>query len=146
MLGVRLWRWRFVVAMRADRVLFGAACALWLCSCTNHLGCDVDGVTRNLGGTGLMDCGIARSQVSAVDACAVQNFRARATFRALYEKKDGSLEGIIHAAGDKYFAIRTDVDGGDVESAECKSGSVVTDNGRTFVQCDKPGAFSAACH
>jgi hypothetical protein len=145
-LGVRLGRYRFVVGLRADRVLLGAACALLLCSCSNDLGCDLDGVTRDLGGTGLMDCGIARSDVSAVDACAVQSFRARATFRAVYEKKDGSLQGVIHAAGDKYYAIRTSTDGGDVESAECKGASIVTEDSRTFVECDKPGAFSKACH
>lgn len=143
---MRLHRYRFVLAMRADRVLLGAACALLLCSCSNDLGCDLDGVTRDLGGSGLMDCGIARSDVSAVDACAVESFEMRATFRAVYEKKDGSLQGVVHAAGDKYYAIRASSDGGDVERAECKGASIVSQNGRTFVQCDKPGTYSKACH
>jgi hypothetical protein len=145
MRNVRLRRYRFVVAMAGDRVLLAAACALCLCSCSTDLGCDLDGVTRDLGGTGLMDCGIARAQVSVVDDCAVKAFRARSTFRALYEKKDGSLQGVVHAAGDKYYAIRTATDGGDVESAECKGGSITTQNGRTFVQCDEPGMFTKAC-
>jgi hypothetical protein len=139
-------RYRFVVAMRSDRVLLAAACALLLCSCADELGCDVDGVTRDLGGTGLMDCGIARSDIDAVDKCAVGSFRRRDTFRALYEKKDGSLSGIVHAAGDEYYAVRASSDGDQVERAQCEGASIVSKDGRSFVQCDKPGPFTKACN
>jgi hypothetical protein len=138
-------RYRFVLGMRA-RALLGAAVLLAaLSGCSHELGCDIDGVSRDLGGAGLMDCGIASSDIDAMDKCAVANFRADKTFRALYEKKGGSLEGIVHAAGGKYYALRAAADGRDVERAQCKSASIVTMDGRTYVQCDKPAAFSKAC-
>jgi hypothetical protein len=138
-----------VFAMRARRVLVVAGLLCPLLGCADQLGCDLDGVSRGLGGAGLIDCGIASkdtSDTSTVDRCAVTSFQTRATFRAIYEQKDKSLEGIVHAAGDKYYALRASPSGDAVERAQCKSASITTDGSRTFVACEKPGAYAKACN
>jgi len=140
--AVRHW---FALRMPAYRVLLASASAAGMLGCANQHGCDIGGVSRDLGGTGLIDCGIAGSDPSDVDACAVSAFMMRSTFRAIYEKKDGSLQGVIHAAGDTYYALRASAKGDAVQYAQCKSGSVVDQGTRTLVQCDKPGAYVAAC-
>jgi hypothetical protein len=133
--------------MRAQRVRLAAAAACAVIGCAHELGCDLDGVTRSLGGPGLMDCGIASSSdTSAVDDCAVTQYEMRGTFRAIYENKNKTLQAVVHAAGDKWYALRATASGDGVERTECKGGSIVTEGTRAYVQCDKPGTFAPACH
>jgi hypothetical protein len=120
--------------------------ALALGGCASELGCDLNDSTRDLGGAGLMDCGLAEyGDTDTVDTCAVREHGARGTFRAIYERKDGSLEAVVHAAGDRYYLFRADADGDHVKRAECESASVVTDGDREFVECDSHGEFRAVC-
>ena len=122
-----------------------ASAAIVLSACANSLGCDLDGISRDLGGAGLMDCGIASDDTSNVDACAVTAFRMRSTFRAIYEQPDGSLQAIVHAAGDSYYLLRASKSGDSVERADCQSASLASEGTRQFVQCEKPSAFREAC-
>ena len=127
--------------------LLSAGCAwVGLAGCAGDLGCDLDGTTRELGGAGLIDCGLAeRGNTGVVDRCAVTAFMRRDTFRALYERKDGSLEAVLHAAGGRYYSLRASAAGDDVTRADCKGASVAAEGSRTFVQCDDPGEFRKAC-
>lgn len=114
--------------------------------CASELGCDLHGVTRKLGGVGLMDCGLGeQDNTSVVDRCAVNAFTARLTFRALYERSDGSLEAIVHGAGGHYYALRAAADGDAVQQADCEGAEIVTDGSRKYVRCEGRGDFEPAC-
>lgn len=118
----------------------------FVAGCAGDLGCDLDGTTRKLGGSGLMDCGLAeKGNTTDVDRCAVTAEQSRTTFRAIYVRKDGSLEAVVHGAGDHYYLLRASSDGDEVKRADCEGASVVTDGTRQFVECDEPGEFRKAC-
>lgn len=134
--------------MRGDATLLPMVIvALGLAGCANDLGCDLDGVSRDVGGPGLMDCGIAHpDDTDVVDRCAVTAFGRGETFRAIYEQSDDSVEAVVHGAGDHYYSLRSSSSGDHVERADCKGGSIVEDGSRRFVQCDRPSAFRKACN
>lgn len=102
-----------------------------------------------LGGPGVIDCGVASvddtSEIFDVDRCAVETYNARGTFRAIYEQEDGSLEAVVHAAGDTYHLLRVQVESTRIERADCGGAHVVQTDGRTYVQCDDPSRFAPVC-
>jgi hypothetical protein len=107
--------------------------------------CDIEAQSRAIGGAGLEDCGIARSdQTTVVDRCAVTAFEGNKTFRALYELDDGKLQALVHAAGGAYLLLR-EADSG-VERADCSGAHSVRANGRNYVECDDPTGFAPLCH
>jgi hypothetical protein len=133
-------------AARAGNALLGLS--LWcLAGCSGDPVCNIDATTRRVGGAGVMDCRISSDEesVARVDQCSVEAYQARATFRAIYRQEDGTLEAIIHAAGDTYHLLRTEVDGPGIEEADCEGAHVVRDQGRTYVHCDDPGEFTRIC-
>jgi hypothetical protein len=120
--------------------------AIVVAGCANDLGCDLDGVSRDVGGTGLMDCGIAKpDKTDTVDRCAVTAFGRGQTFRAIYEQDDESVEAVVHGSGDHYYLLHSSAGGDHVERADCKSASIVDEGSRRFVQCEHPSAFRPAC-
>ena len=119
--------------------------ALALASCNGDDDCNIETQSRELGGAGLQDCGIAHgSNASIVDRCAVDAYAMNATFRALYELDDGRLQAIVHAAGDSYFLLR-EGEGGGVERADCADGVVANQDGRRFIDCQDAGEFEPIC-
>lgn len=129
--------------------LASIACAVLLLSvfaaCGGEEGCDFDAETRDVGGIGLMDCGFARGDdASAVDRCAVTAYRMGITFRAVYERSDGSLDALVHGTGG-YALLRTDADGSVIERADCEDAHEVQRDGRSFVECTDSGVFDTVC-
>jgi hypothetical protein len=124
-----------------------AALVCCLAGCGGESECNIDTTTRRVGGAGVMDCRITTEQYSIerVDQCAVEAYQARATFRAIYRHDDGTLEAIVHAAGDTYHLLRTDADGPGIEEADCVGAHLVQEQGRTYVQCDEPDDFVRIC-
>lgn len=137
----------------ATRALAGAAAwaiVAWLPSTGSGCGgdddCEFDNVLRDIGGVGLMDCGIAsEDDTSDVDDCAVDAYRANQTFRALYEQDDGGLRAIVHAAGDSYHVVTLSGEDGSIARAECEGGVLVQENGRSYVDCADPEPFRDVC-
>jgi hypothetical protein len=117
------------------------------CGCGDEEGgCDIESRSRKLGGTGLIDCGIAGpGDTSTVDDCAVSAFQSRSTFRALYELENGDLEAIVHAAGDSYHTLRQPPDETVVERIDCGDAEVVTRGTRRYVVCTDPGTPREIC-
>jgi hypothetical protein len=137
------------LAKRAPRLAaVGLGAAAWLSAgsaCGGSDDCEFDSVLRDTGGVGLTDCKIARvDDTEEVDACAVSAYRARQTFRAIYEQEDGGLRAIVHAAGDSYHVV-TLADDGSIARAECGGGVLVQENGRSYIDCDEPGEFRDVC-
>jgi hypothetical protein len=117
-----------------------------LAGCGGDDECEFDAVTRDIGGVGLTDCGIAdRDDPSEVDECAVSAYRGNQTFRAIYEQDDDGLEAIVHAAGDSYHLVRLSGEDGTITRADCAGGQFVSEDGREYIACDEPGPFSVAC-
>jgi hypothetical protein len=115
-------------------------------SCAGEDECEFDSVTRDVGGVGLIDCGIASIEdTSEVDECAVSAYQAGQTFRAIYEQEDDGLEAIVHAAGGTYHLVRLSGDDRRITRAECAGASFVQEAVRRTIACDEPGPFSAAC-
>lgn len=130
-----------------SRARFGHA-ALLVAALSGGVGCaedecNIDEYTRDLGGIGVMDCGLAGDDTSAVDECALTAYRGRKTFRALYENEDGDLEAIVHAAGGTYHLVREA--GSMLEQADCKGGQEEVTDDRRRVGCDGQGAFETVC-
>jgi hypothetical protein len=116
-----------------------------LAACGGDQECEIDAVSRDLGGAGLLDCGIApEDDTRTVDACAVMAHRSRQTFRALYERGEGRIEGIVHAVGDTYHLLRVTGDGA-IARADCSGARVAQDGTRSHVVCDGDPAFEAVC-
>jgi hypothetical protein len=116
-----------------------------LAACGGDDECEFNSVTRDVGGSGLVDCGIAHvDDTGSVDRCAVTAFTSNNTFRALYEQEDGDLLALVHAAGDTYHLLRLSEDGR-IEQADCSGGSVQQEGTRSFVRCDDPSNFELVC-
>ncbi|MDD9934339.1 MAG: hypothetical protein OXT09_12090 [Myxococcales bacterium] len=124
-------------------VLLAASTAL--VGCSSDDGCDLDDYTRDQGGFGLMDCGLAFDDTSAVDACAVMALRQGGTFRALYETEDGGLEAIVHTSEGVYIQVRTPADGASLEQTPCEDGILIEEDGRSYVGCFEPGEAELVC-
>jgi hypothetical protein len=123
-----------------------AGLAIAASSCAGEDECEFDAVTRDTGGVGLIDCGIAPFEdPSEVDECAVDAYQAGQTFRAIYEQEDRGLEAIVHAAGGTYHLVRLSGDGQRITRADCAGATFIQEDGRRTVACDRPGPFSAAC-
>jgi len=138
--GVRRTRATGLMALAA------MVCASSGAGCGGENECEFEAITREVGGVGLMDCGIAsRDDTSEVDDCAVSAYQANHTFRAIYEQADDGLEAIVHAAGDTYHLIRLSGDGRSITRADCEGGLFVQEDGRRYIACDEPGSFRAAC-
>jgi hypothetical protein len=121
------------------------ACLL-LVACGDEDSCDLDAYTRDQGGFGLMDCGIASAgETSAVDACAEMAQRQGVTFRAIYETDDGGLEALVYTSDDEYIQVRTPADGSTLEQERCGSGVLTQETGRTYVSCLDPGEPEVVC-
>ena len=115
-------------------------------SCGGDDECEFDRVLRDIGGAGLIDCGIADFQDTAeVDACAVEAHAANQTFRAIYEQEDGELQGIVHASGDSYHLVTLAADGRTIARAECEDGLYTQAGARTYINCVDPGPFRTVC-
>ena len=121
-----------------------ATCAIGSAGCDEDE-CELDAVTRRLGGAGLIDCGLATDNPSDVDRCAVSANRAGSTFRALYEREDGGVDVIMRIAGGDYIALQLVPDDGRIERASCASGRIATSSGRSFVECVDRGDFTLVC-
>lgn len=131
--------------------------AVWQCcviagvfahpGCADDDACDLGDISRELGGVGLIDCGISDSaeDTAAVDRCAVSAYAGGSTFRAVYERAQGGLEAIVRVAGGDYLVLRQSDDGGSVERADCASARVVDEAGRTYVECVDRGEFDPVC-
>ena len=123
-----------------------ATCAAGSAGCGEDE-CELDAVTRRLGGACLIDCGLATGDPSEVDSCAVRENGAGSTFRALYEREDGGVDVIMRVAGGDYIALQLLPEDGRIERASCARGRVVTDmvSGRRFVECVDRGEFALVC-
>jgi len=144
---------RVLARSRGSAVLrpaWPALLAIWVgvqgwAGCASKDDCNIETQTRDLGGAGLMDCGLASTDdTHTVDACAVAAFAGRNTFRAIYERSDGTLEALVHAAGDAYLTLRESPDG--IERRDCKSAHVVDDADRSYVECVEPSAPTIVCN
>lgn len=137
-------RHHFVNAWRSTLVV---ACSWALVGCNDGTECNINSASRMLGGPGVIDCKVASAGESSqyVDTCAVETYNARGTFRALYERDDGTLDAIVHAAGDTYHILRMRAEANSVEQADCEGAHVVSVDGRTYVQCDDPTPFRVLC-
>ena len=121
-----------------------ATCATGSAGCGEDE-CELDAVTRRLGGAGLIDCGLATDDPSAVDNCAVRENAAGSTFRALYEREDGGVDVIMRVAGGDYVALQRVPEDGRIERASCDGGRIANSSGRRFVECIDRGEFSLVC-
>lgn len=118
---------------------------LLIVSCAGGDECELDAVSRDVGGTGLIDCGIASpTDSSSVDRCALTAYRGNNTFRAIYEREDGGLEAFVHAAGGSYHLLRLAPDG-NIERADCDGAVVVQEGARSYVSCEEPSEFEVVC-
>ena len=98
-----------------------ATCATGSAGCGEEE-CELDSVTRKLGGAGLIDCGLAIGDPSNVDRCAVSANRAGSTFRALYEREDGGVDVIMRVAGGGYVALQLVAEDGRIEARQLCGG------------------------
>ena len=114
-----------------------------VCFGCNNDPCDISVVSRDLGGPGLMDCGVAAAVGASANQCAVDALRQDHTFRVFTEAADGELEGIVHAAGGEFFAQRTR--GARVEQAACGGAEVVGASGAQRVECTGAGDYEVVC-
>lgn len=135
----------------ARRVLFlsaALAAGAWSSigsGCGGGDDCEFDSVLREVGGVGLMDCGIADvGETREVDSCAVRAHQADHTFRAIYEQDDGGLRAIVHAAGDTYHEVTLSPDGSIVR-AQCAAAVLVQESGRSYIDCDDPEEPRTVC-
>ena len=133
------------VTSAARSLLVLTALAALVTGCATDDDCTLEARSRELGGAGLMDCGLASTDdTGTVDRCAVAAFKARSTFRAIYERKDGMLEALVHAAGDAYLTLRETSSG--LERRDCAGAHVVEDAGRSYVECVEPSDPVAECN
>jgi hypothetical protein len=107
--------------------------------------CELNAVTRELGGAGLVDCGLATGDSSDVDRCAITAHRNGSTFRALYEREDGGVDVIMRIAGGDYVALRLVPEERRIEQATCDGGRVTVSGGRSYVECEGRGEFGLVC-
>lgn len=133
------------VSSAVPRALLGFSALLALAGACAEDECDFNSATRDVGGIGLMDCGIAGEDTSAVDSCAVMAHRQGAIFRAIYETEEGGLEAIVHGSDGEYSLLRIPAPNGPVERADCAGAEVVDEAGRTRVSCVNPGPFAVVC-
>lgn len=123
----------------------GATCAFGNAGCGDDA-CELDAVTRNLGGAGLIDCGLATmDDPGVVDRCAVTAHGDGSTFRALYERGDGGVDVIMRIAGGDYVALQLVGDDGRIERANCDEGRIAVRGARRYVECVDRGEFSIVC-
>jgi hypothetical protein len=107
--------------------------------------CELDAVSRRLGGTGLIDCGLAVGDPEDVDRCAVVAHGGGSTFRALYQREDGGVDAIMRVAGGAYVVLRFDAESGRIERADCEDGRITVGDGRTFVDCVDQSDYALVC-
>ncbi len=107
--------------------------------------CELNAVTRKLGGVGLIDCGFATGDSNDVDRCAITAHRGGSTFRALYEREDGGVDVIMRIAGGAYVALRLVPEDRSIEQASCDGGRVTVSGSRSYVECEGRGEFSLVC-
>src|SRR5262249_33466383 len=137
-------RYRLHLAAVCQCCLLGALAGLADSGCGDEASCDLGAITRDLGGVGLIDCGVANAETADVDRCAVAAYRDGSTFRAIYERDDGRLQALVRAAGGDYLVLRQ-ADDDSITRAECNGAQVVADGGRTYVECVDRGPFTTVC-
>jgi len=115
-----------------------------LAGCSGDDSCDIESYTRELGGSGLTDCGLARpGNPDVVDGCAVMAHNQNKTFRALYANAEGEVEGLVYSSDRKLYDVRSV--GSTIERATCEGAVVIKDDGRVYVECDSPGERDVVC-